>query len=235
MRLQHWTIWFAIAAAVAAAASGALSYYLSGVEASLRESALREKVMASRAELEHESEAARLELDDLRRQLDDSEARANGFLDKIETLERKLAESPAKKVAAAVPKPAPASQPVPAAPSHFLSSLQSSQLRAALQGQPAGEATLVSVSGDERSLAFAQELESVLNQAGWTASVIQAVFTSPPEELVFVVHSKESLPPRQIALARALSESGLLQLPAKVLINPRRPDGYLGLVVAAPR
>ncbi len=237
MRLQHFAIWFAIVAAVAAAASGALSHYLSGVEARLREGAFRDKIMASRTELEKESKTSRLELDDLRRQLDESEARASGFLDKIETLERKLADGPAKKLAANVAKPPPADTPAPVkpAPSPFLSSGQSSQLRSALQGQPAGEATLVSVSGDQRSLAFAQELESALNQAGWTASVIQAVFTTPPEELVFVVHSRDDLPPRQIALARALSDAGLIHLPAKVLINPSRPAGYLGLLVAAPR
>ncbi len=234
MRLQHWTIWFAIAAAVAAAASGAVSYYLSGVEAALRRTAQREEIAAA---IEKENKTARLELDDLRRQLDESEARASGFLDKIDTLEGKLAEGPARKTAAAPSKPNPPanSTPAPAAPSRFLNSAQASQLKAALEGQPSGEATLVCVSGDERSLAFGKELESVLDQAGWTASVIQAVFTTAPEELIFVVHSKDSLPPRQIALARALAESGLIQLPAKVLINPRRPEGYLGLVVAAPR
>lgn len=236
MRLQHWAIWFAIVSAVAAAGSGALSYYLSGIEASLRDKAIQEKLAAARSENEQGASAEREELAALQRQLVDSEARADELGERVRDLEKKLAteENARPKSVAVKPPPSRPLEPPSPEPSAILSAGQVSRLAAALRGQPSGEATLVSVSGEERSLAYARELESVLNGGGWTVTVIQAVFPTPPDELVFVVHSRDSLPPRQIALARALSESGLIQLPAKVWINPKRPTGYMGLVVPAP-
>lgn len=100
----------------------------------------------------------------------------------------------------------------------------------ALQGGPSGQVDIVAVLGDAESVAFAAELNGVLNDAGWqTAGVSQAVYTpNGPVGLLLKVHSKDAVPTHANTLQRALASAGY---EAPGVLDGSVQRGYLGIVV----
>ncbi len=204
-------------------------------------------------------QVARLQqqLEDQRQLLMASEERQETFLDRIEALQEELREArrparpaappPGRRDIALAEESAPPDEtaaPDETAPEAevdeqaegepILSAEHRQILRNALTGKPSGDLTLVTIAGMPASARLAAELREVLEPLGWEVQAIQGVFREPPPECIFVMHSRESVPPTASSLSVALALVQLMSLPIKVAPNPQRPPGYLGLIVVPP-
>lgn len=110
-----------------------------------------------------------------------------------------------------------------------LSSDQRARLYDMLLKLPKGPIDVVAVLGDGESYAFARELDSLLNSAGWkTQGVSKAVFSGVPAGLIIQVHDKETAPHHAASLQHALGTIGF-QSPGELL--PQKPENSVTLIV----
>ncbi len=227
VRLQNIAFVLTLVGALTAGLSGVATYWLSHRAAALRDELGGREIETVQRQAQRALDSRVAELEESRRLLEASEARANALSERVLSLEEELAQRaspPARQSGPSRPKAARGATASPA-------STPDQRLAGALAGKPTGAITLVAVSSQPESLTLARRLSSVLQEAGWTTEVIEAIFPTPPDGLIFVVHGRDSIPDRQHTLALALAEAGWLTPPAKITANPSRPAGYLGLVV----
>ncbi|MFQ5740983.1 MAG: hypothetical protein ACE5JX_18430 [Acidobacteriota bacterium] len=241
VRIQSVAAWIGVAGAVLAVLGGIFAYFL-GIQATqLREQVTGERLESTRADLREKQRAGLAELEQTRQLLLQSEERGEAFADRIESLEKQLRQARATTVAARLKaheaeERAAAASPV--APSDSsggregrISLRQRRKFLKAMEGKPAGELTLVAEAGNLESVSLAKELESLLKEAGWRPTYAEATFRKPPQGLSFVVRSQQTMPESAVALSIGLAIIDLMPMPARVLINPSRPPGFLGIVV----
>ncbi|HSR68722.1 MAG TPA: hypothetical protein VLU25_12360 [Acidobacteriota bacterium] len=104
----------------------------------------------------------------------------------------------------------------------------------AMAGKPTGPVDIVAVAGLDDSRRTAEELQALMERAGWRqVQVREAQFQGVPEGLYMVVHSQETMPEYAAALAIGLAIIDLMPMPARVKTNEGKEPGYLGIVVGS--
>ena len=103
VRLQSAALLLAVVLATAAALSGVASYYLSRRATALGAEASARRLEEALEQAQVRVDAGRSELEESRRLLEAAEQRADGFLERIESLEERLAQKTAARPAPARP------------------------------------------------------------------------------------------------------------------------------------
>ncbi len=243
LRTQNLLLWLAIVAAVTAALSSGTAFWLSRRAGTLRqEQTSRELVSLQAEKQDHEDAAAEIAL--LRQELSASQERTSQLEGELQGLEQQVEEFQAvaernrdraaaaerriSQAEAAAARATATDQPtLPGG----LTEREKQKLREALQGKPAGNITLISVSGSSESANLAADLDALLRRVGWRTTIFEAVFQSPPEGLAFVVQNRQNMPQGLLPLSVGLTIIDLMPMPARVQLNPNRPPDFLGLIV----
>jgi hypothetical protein len=110
-----------------------------------------------------------------------------------------------------------------------LTPAQQEQFLKMLYESPRGTVYVKAARGDSESIAFAKELDTLLNRAGWvTQGVSQAVFTGNPKGLILTTNGTEETLPCANVLQNTLKFIGL---PAAVEVYDENQTQPLLLIV----
>jgi hypothetical protein len=105
---------------------------------------------------------------------------------------------------------------------------QKDQLVARLSAKPKGTALVECPVSDAEACMFAEELQSVLNDAGWTTSFIQAALVRVPVGVQLTQHSEGDGVPEMNALYAALRA---FNVDTSGAFDPSVPEGRVKLLV----
>jgi hypothetical protein len=113
--------------------------------------------------------------------------------------------------------------------SRQLTLAQREQFLKLLCESPGGNVNVTAVHGNRNSINFANELDNLLNKAGWpTRGVKQAIFTGNPTGLILTVNSSKETPPYASKLQHILKTIGL---PVSAEMHTEDPIQSLNLTV----
>lgn len=232
LRMQHWGLWAAIVGALVATLAGGFTYFLSQQTAARREEAFQEELVGVLTHKNQTQDVSASRLEEVQELLDRSEKRSELFLNKIEAMERELQVLRAEKDRdLQVLEPGEDRIELPVDHATSLGVSQRSKFLRALQDKPAGQITLVTVSGQSESSSLALELKNLLDSVGWSVQVRSEVFSAMPQHLYLVVRSLEEIPEPAKPLSLGLSLIDLMEIPASVRVDPSRPPNSLEMVI----
>ena len=98
-----------------------------------------------------------------------------------------------------------------------------------LNSGPKGELDIIAVLDNLQSNQLALQLKTLFDDHGWnTPGIIQSAFSTPPEGLVLVIHSKQTAPSYAKFLQRTLATVGV---PVSVQINNKFREWSISMVV----
>ena len=175
------------------------------------------------------------ELEDLSRLLEASDTRSEGFLNRIEEMDQQMAalaqERDKWRNAASQPQPASRVRQ----PGGLLNAEQRAKFVQILKGSPTSSLTLITLAGSDTSRKLGNHLASMIAAAGWNVEVVETPVESPPPSHTFVVQSQATTPETALSLSVALAIVEVMSFPPKVMFNPERPPGFLGLILVPPQ
>jgi hypothetical protein len=106
---------------------------------------------------------------------------------------------------------------------------QQQMLAKILKTGPKGELDIISVLDDRRSRKTALEFKKIFDEQGWnTPDIIQSAFSTPPEGITLVIHSKQTAPSYAKFLQRTLTTIGL---PVSAQINNKYREWSISMIV----
>jgi hypothetical protein len=106
---------------------------------------------------------------------------------------------------------------------------QRKMLTKLLESGPKGELDIISVLDNAESHTAAMELKKLFDDSGWsTSDIVQSAFSSPPEGIVLVIHSKETAPSYAKFLQRTVTTVGL---PVTAQINSKYREWSISMIV----
>ncbi len=98
-----------------------------------------------------------------------------------------------------------------------------------LKTGPKGELDIISVLDNSGSQKAAIELKQILDNNGWsTQDIVQSAFSTPPEGIVLVIHSKQTAPSYAKFLQRTLTTVGL---PVSAQVNNKYREWSISMIV----
>ena len=234
LRAQNIFVLLATSAALIAAGSGLLGFVINGRISTLRQS-VAQQIAADQAESAGLEQTRAAELEDLNRLLEASDTRSEGFLNRIEQMDQQMAalaqERDKWRKAAIQPQPASRVR----RPGGLLNAEERAKFVQILKGSPTASLNLITLAGSDTSRELGSHLASMIAAAGWNVEVVETPVESPPPSHTFVVHSQATTPEAAISLSVALAIVEVMSFPPKVMLNPERPPGFLGLILVPPQ
>ncbi len=98
-----------------------------------------------------------------------------------------------------------------------------------LKTGPKGELDIISVLDNHGSQQAAMEMKKVFDDNGWsTSDIVQSAFSTPPEGIVLVIHSKQTAPSYAKFLQRTLTTMGL---PVSAQVNSKYREWSISMIV----
>ena len=114
-------------------------------------------------------------------------------------------------------------------PAGGIDAQQQQMLAKLLKTGPKGELDIISVLDDKTSHQAALKIKKIFDEQGWnTQDIIQSAFSTPPEGIVLVLHSKQTAPSYSKFLQRTLTTIGL---PVSAQINNKYREWSISMIV----
>lgn len=106
---------------------------------------------------------------------------------------------------------------------------QQKMLTKLLKTGPKGELDIIAVLDNTGSQKAANELKKLFTDTGWSVSdIVQSAFSTPPEGIVLVIHSKPTAPSYAKFLQRTLTTVGL---PVSAQVNNKYREWSISMIV----
>lgn len=113
--------------------------------------------------------------------------------------------------------------------SYGLDTQQHKMLAKLLKTGPKGELDIISILDNPDSHQMAMEFKKIFDEQGWsTQDIIQSAFSTPPEGIVLIIHSKPTAPSYAKFLQRTLTTLGL---PVSAQINDKFREWSISMVI----